>query len=184
MVIEKRVSLKELSGIGNVIGFDKFKLEKAVDAVVSEIKEVICISGRDGTWMLLGKKYNDEEYTALQVASSNDIYKEIRRDLNLMLPVDEERDSRFFKSLFGGEVCKIIDGLDSLGQRYRHMYDNYDEFCVVIVDLDAIKDNEGFETKQYAEVKFACAYKAKYWNPNNFNQERKILEKHEEWVTG
>ncbi len=182
MEVEKRTSLDELSGIGKLIYFSQKEIKNQTDNLINRVKDVISEKGTNGTWMLFGKQKNEKLYCALQVASSSNILNEISRDLCIMRPTVKKRDKRDFKSFFGGNVCKVTDGLDTLGQRYKHIFKSYEDFCIVIVDLDKI-DSENYDKKQYAEVKLACKYRAKYWNPNRFNGEMEILKEHKEWVS-
>ena len=168
------------SEVGNVIEFTKREMEN-VEGLVEEIRKYI-IAGCT-TWLLCGKKEEKDDYIVLQVASSKDLLKEIAADLNRMLPPtgnEEPWNSYFYK-----EVLKVKYGRDHISQKYNHMYNSFDYFCVVIADYSKCLrgvDVEPGKEAQYAEAKIACNYRAVYWWPNNSNGESAIVQQHTEWI--
>ena len=169
------------SEVGVVIDFEKSDFQN-IDGIVDKINKEIKEDNK--TWALCGRRQNENNYVVLQVASSNEMIKEIKRDLNRMMPFITD-DSDTWNSYFYKDIFDVRYRQDHVSQKYQNMYNLFDVFCVVIADCSKCLKDVDFEKgkeAQYMEVKIACDYRAVYWWPNNSNGESEILHKHREWI--
>ncbi len=126
-------------------------------------------------WALLGGEKKNK-WICLQVASANNIQKEIISDIKCMLPLKKD-DRKQWSSKFHSNIFKVQYGMDVRCQKYRDMCEHFDFFRIIVINPEEyIKGNNNgeFDLIKYTEVKFAYETKALYWNP--FNEEHKILE--------
>lgn len=124
-------------------------------------------------WALLGKT-NKDELICLQVASAKDISKEIVADIKCMLPLSV-KDTKPWKSKFHENVFEAKYGLDVRCQKYRDMFERFDNFSIIIIEHEIYLKNIDciFNPIKYAEVKYAYDTKALYWNA--IKEEHEIL---------
>lgn len=137
-------------------------------------------------WALFGidDKSNVE---CLQVASSNNVSKEIKCDVKAMVaePFDKfYLDTYFYENVFETYQCRYSNPL------YNDMFKKYMQLTFYTIEVDKYlsekekkfclellgNTDSSVERKyaNYAEVKFAYETQAIYWNP--FGIEYKILE--------
>lgn len=135
-------------------------------------------------WLIYGKKENDNE-ECLQVASSNDIWTEMKQDTKAMIyePTNKiRRDTYFYKDVFDTYQCRYTNPI------YYDMFNNYSELYFYILKVDEYLKKLDIEEQKYiaentdserakanfAEVWFAYQTMAVYWNP--FGKENNILK--------
>ncbi len=183
MVPESKVyvSLNELQDkVGATIEFTRLEIND-IGKLIERIEAVKAVSN---TWMLCGKNAEKENYVVLQVASAKYIMREIKTDLKRMPSYIPDVDDKSWNSFFYKDVFTVKYGLDSICQKYNHIYENYSYFCIVLVDYEKYLSGEKVKKElvpEYAEVKLACDYRAIYWCPSRFNSETTILNNHPEW---
>lgn len=177
----------------NIFEISKKDFSENIKSYLAKIDNYLKEQDLNGTWMLCAKNKKKEDYVVLQVASSKDIRKEIRLDLNLMLPGTKE-DVKSWSSHFYEDLLEIDYSKTPQCQKYNDMYEKYQYFAVVIINYEKVfsnlvKNNKSLQNtyenlkKECAEVYLACKYKAVYWNPNHFNGECGILSEFEDkWV--
>ena len=185
-----RTKLDEEDFIASKFEISKITFEENIDSFIEKIEKGLN-GNLDGTWMLCAKENDKEDYIVCQVASSQDISDEIRKDLNSMLP-RTDKDIKWWSSCFYKNIFKMDYSQTLRCQKYNHIYNNYNNFAVVIMNYENVfssfindyklssKDYENLK-KECAEVYLAYKYKAVYWNPNHFNGECKILKKIKKW---
>ena len=130
-------------------------------------------------WALFGSNIPDK-YICLQVASSSTIAREIISDIKCMIPFDENKDIKSWKGTFyDKEIFKVKYGLDARCQKYNNMYEQFNDFCIVLINAEKYLkniDTGNFDPINYAEVKFANDTKLLYWRLNSFKKESEILK--------
>ncbi len=118
-----------------------------------------------GVWAMKGKVAGTNQFEYLEIGQSNDIGKELKSDLNLlMLNYSAEKvEKRYtarrlfpeFQNLF--EVCKCDK--DRTAAKYRTISVLYSEIIIELIGTDPCRSN-----REKIEMQFAIDNKAKYWN--------------------
>lgn len=142
-------------------------------------------------WLLIGREQKGGNWACLEVGSSNNIKKEIRENIGLMISKQKRipKDSEFHK---GKELFLFKTYSDRASCKYRSMTKDYREFIFYEVNIDSYKNedknmekikeklgHEDMNVANYVEVSLAYYTEALYWNPAptiRGNQEREILE--------
>lgn len=114
-------------------------------------------------WALLSE-IEKNQWICLQVGSSSNISKEIISDIKCMLPLTPQ-DTRQWKSQFHEQVFEVQYGLDVRCQKYRDMFNRFNNFCIIIIEPKTyLEDSNTNNLVKYAEVKYAYDTQALYWN--------------------
>ena len=130
-------------------------------------------------WAIFGRKEN--VWQCVQVGSSKNTCREIKDILYYMISEPKESPKSTF---FHKNVYTFCSYMDKLSVKYRTVYKKYDEFFVCKVNVEeTIKGINigGYDSLNYAEVKFAWNHKALLWNPappTNGNKEKEILHRY------
>lgn len=153
---------------------------KDIEIRKSLFKKIKDSNIREKVWALFGSNENEERWICLQVGGSQNIINEIVADIKAMLPLNED-DKKYWSSEFHSNIFEVHYGLDVRCQKYRNMFENFDRFCVVLIDSQKYLEGINYLSEidkldkldKYAEVVYAYETKALYWNP--FGGEYHIL---------
>lgn len=164
---------KEDSGLGVLCQFSKEDIldENERKKIFKKIKEGC---KENNAWALLGG-IEKNQWICLQVASAGNISNEIISDIKCMLPLTS-KDTRTWKSQFHENVFEVRYGLDVRCQKYRNMFERFNNFCIIIIKPKLyLKDiHNTYDPVKYAEVNYAYDAQALYWNA--IKEEHEILK--------
>ncbi len=133
-------------------------------------------------WALLGRRELHENWEWLQVASSNHIAAEIKRDLGMMCG-SAPYLRKWKGALHSQEFCCFET---AKSQIYHYVYQKYKRFRILIVDDATLLQKygvklpeNGFDPLRYAEVLLAYQTKARMWHPAPKANEHETLNERE-----